>query len=163
METTLNRTIRYLQDVHAAEKVTEDLLDKLSGDGEAVPEIRLVAGEGATECEKRRETVGARIQALGGQTSGLKDWTNSAMGVLSDIFNSGHDRTDKITMDAIKAHAALHMLHASYSALASFAGYVNDAETASIAERYSRESMMAAERLIPAIDASAKSVMFVAA
>lgn len=162
MESTLNRTIRYLQDVHAAEKVTEDILDKLADDGEAVEEMRLVSGEGARETASRRETVAARLTALGGQPSGVKDFANSTMGVLTDMFNAGHDRNDKITMDAIKAHSALHMLHGSYSALEAFATLVNDPETASIATTHANEAMLAAERLIPAIKASAKSVLAVA-
>lgn len=163
METTLDRTIRYLQDVHAAEKLVEDITDKLADDEDAVAEVRLVAGEATRECERRRESVAARIQTLGGQISGMKDWTNSAIGVLSDIFNSAHDRPDKITMDAIKAHAALHMLHASYTALGSFGNYVNDVDTAIIAERHANEAMMAAERFLPAISASARSIQFVPA
>lgn len=162
MESTQNRTIRYLQDVHAAEKLTEDLLDKLADDDEAVPEMRSIAGDGAKECVRRRETVAARLHALGGQPSGMKDWTNSAMGVMSDIANAGHDRADKITMDAIKSHAALHMLHASYAALGAFAKMVNDSDTVEIAEKHSHEAMSSAETLIPAIEASAKSVFALA-
>lgn len=158
----MNRTIRYLQDVHAAEKVTEDILDKLADDGEAVAEIRLVAGEGVRECLKRRETIAARLAALGGQASGAKDFANSTMGVLSDIYNAGHDRNDKITMDAIKAHSALHLLHGSYNALDAFTTLVNDPETSSIAATHANEAMMSAERLIPAIRSSAKSVLAVA-
>lgn len=162
MESTQNRTIRYLQDVHAAEKLTEDLLDKLADDDEAVPEMRSIAGEAATACVKRRETVSARLLVLGSQPSGMKDWTNSVMGVASDIANAGHDRADKITMDAIKSHAALHMLHASYAALGSFAKLVNDAETQEIAGKHSHEAMLSADTLIPAIEASARSVLALA-
>lgn len=158
METTQNRTIRYLQDVHAAEKLTEDLLDKLADDDEAVPEMRSIAGDASRECVKRRETVAARLQVLGGQPSGIKDWTNSVMGVMSDVANAGHDRGDKITMDAIKSHAALHMIHASYAALAAFAKLVNDPDTEAIASKHSHEAMDSANTLIPAIEASARSV-----
>lgn len=162
MESTLNRTIRYLQDVHAAEKLTEDLLDKLADDDEAVPEMRSIAGDGARGCERRRETIAARLQVLGSQPSGMKDWTNSVMGVASDIANAGHDRADKITMDAIKSHAALHMLHASYAALGSYSKLVSDAETEVIAGKHSHEAMSSAETLIPAIEASARSVYVLA-
>lgn len=162
MESTLNRTIRYLQDVHAAEKLTEDLLDKLAEDDEAVSEMRVIAGDAAKASLKRRETIAARLTALGSQPSGMKDWTNSFMGVMSDVANAGHDRADKITMDAIKSHAALHMLHASYAALASFSTMVNDTDTEHIARTYSHEAMESGNTLIPAIEASAKSVFAIA-
>ncbi len=158
METTQNRTIRYLQDVHAAEKLTEDLLDKLADDDEAVPEMRSIAGDASRECVKRRETLAARLLSLGGQPSGIKDWTNSFMGVVSDVANAGHDRGDKITMDAIKSHAALHMIHASYAALAAFAKVVNDLDTETIASKHSHGAIDSANALIPAIEASARSV-----
>jgi hypothetical protein len=162
MESTLNRTIRYLQDVHAAEKLAEDLLDNLASDKEAVPEITLASAVAAKECVARRETISARLQALGGQTSGMKDLANSVAGVIGDIANAGHDRNDKITMDAIKSHGALHVLHASYMALGSFAKLVNDAETETIAAQHGEQAMKAAESLIPAIEASARSVYAVA-
>ena len=66
-------------------------------------------------------------------------------------------------MDAIKIHAALHALHASYIALHSYAGFVNDTETEEIASRYANEAMLAADRMIPAIAASARSMVFTAA
>ncbi|MBC8065088.1 MAG: DUF892 family protein [Chlorobia bacterium] len=158
METNQNRTIRYLQDLHAAELVTDDVLDKLADDAEAVTTIRVAAGNCAKECERRRETLAARLSLLGGQASGMKDFTNSALGVLSDIYNAGHDRTDKVTMDAIKAHAALHMIHASYAALHVYATSAGDSETADFALKYRDEAMKSAETLIPGIEASARSV-----
>jgi hypothetical protein len=161
METTIDREIRYLQDIHAAEKLAGDLLDKLADDDDAIPELKLVCGEAARECDKRRATIIARVTVLGGQISGLKDFTNSVVGLVSDIWNSAHDREDKITMDAIKIHAALHVVHASYVALHSYAGFVNDNETEAIAGPYAEEAMRAAERMIPAIGASARSMVFI--
>jgi ferritin-like metal-binding protein YciE len=155
MEAIRDRTIRYLQDLHAAEKMTLDILDKLADDAEAVSGLRLTAGEAAKECSNWMQTISARVQTLGGNLSGMKDFANSALGVLSDIFNSGHDRADKITMDAIKAHAALHLVHGSCCALKSYAGSTGDPETTAIAERHCTESKNAAERLISGIEASA--------
>lgn len=157
MENVRDQTIRYLQDLHAAEKVTEDILDKLADDAEAISSLRVVAGESVLECVNRRETIAARVAALGGSISSMKDFANSTLGVLSDIYNAGHSRADKITMDAIKAHAALHLLHASYCALNVFTQQSGDSDTAEIASRYLTESTTSAERLIPAIEASARA------
>lgn len=163
MESTKAQTIRYLQDLHAAEKLTEDILDKLADDAEAVATVRTVAAEGVRESTMRRETLEARVRSLDGNLSSLKDFANSTMGVLSDIFNSGHNRADKITMDTIKAHAALHMLHGSYCALSEFATAVNDPDTQQIAERYMEEAMASADRLMPAIRASARAAVSIPA
>lgn len=159
MESPTHKTIRYLQDLHAAEKVTEDILDKLADDAEAASEVRVSAAECARECQHRQESISARIKVLGSERSALKDFANSAMGIVSDIFNSGHDRTDLITMDTIKAHSAIHLVHGSYCALEAFCEMLGDRETAGLANLYRKETELAAARLVPAIEASARRVL----
>lgn len=158
METLKERTVRYLKDIHAAEKGLLDLLDNLAKDADAPGELSLICKDAFLDSEHRQTVLADRLKEMGSQPSGIKNFANSAIGLVVDSVNAGHSRDDKRTMDVIKAHAGCHLLHGSYSALEAFASWVNDDATATMAHLHRKETEEAAGKLLPGIQTCARWV-----
>ncbi|MCC7231011.1 MAG: DUF892 family protein [Fimbriimonadaceae bacterium] len=158
METLKERTVRYMKDIHAAEKGLLDLLDNLARDADAPGELILICRDAVLDSEHRQAVLADRLKEMGSQPSGIKDFTNSAIGLVVDAMNAGHCREDKRTMDVIKAHAGCHLLHGTYSALEAYASWVNDDATATMAHLHRKETEDTASKLLPGIQACARWV-----
>jgi ferritin-like metal-binding protein YciE len=156
MEDTRDRTIRYLQDLHAAEKGAEDALEGLTRDDDTPGEVRTMASEALQNTRSRVNAIDRRITELGGDTSGMKDWGNTAMAKISDLFGSAHDDEDKLTQDLIKSHAGAHLIHGSYRALCSFCEATGDAQTLQLAQTNAMQVKTYAETALTAVDAAAR-------
>ncbi len=156
MENTFERTVRYLQDLHAAEKACEDLLWGLSKRTDGDIDFRELAEKGVVMSRARTVLLSKRIADLGGQTSNIKDWMNTVVGQMGDIRTIGHDNVDKNTMDLVKAYASCQSLLGIYTALASFASASNDQTTRTLAEDGRERCREFALDILPHIESTAK-------
>jgi ferritin-like metal-binding protein YciE len=142
--TIQEQIVKYLADVHAIEQ-------------QALPQVKLgpklahnptiaAAFErhiGETEDQERR--VRARLEALGGSPSKIKDITGTASGPIFALFaKSQPDTPGKLVTHA---YSYEHMELAAYELLARVADRAGDAETASLARDIAEQEREMAGRL----------------
>jgi ferritin-like metal-binding protein YciE len=156
MEEPQERLIRYLQDAHAAEVgiagVLKDAVSSLNNE-----QARSLFAEHLAVTESQADRLEARLNALGSDTSGGKNFLNTLMGKISDLMNAGHDEYDKTTQDIIKAYSTEHLEIGMYTSMAAYAQAIGDVETATLAQEIMAEEEEAAENLYPLISQQAQA------
>lgn len=135
---------KYLADAHAIEEQAVQLLSrspKLAGD----PQLSSAFQEHLDETTGHRRAVEARLEALGGEPSRLKD-AALRLGALNwgAFFAAQPDTPAKL---AAFAYAFEHLEIGSYELLRRLAERAGDGETAGLAERILTEERAAAEKL----------------
>jgi len=140
---------KYLADAHALEKQAEGLLErgpKLAG-SETLAQIY---AEHLDETRDHLELVEARLEALGGDPSSLKD-AALRLGALNwgAFFRAHPDTPGKL---AAFARAFEYLEIGGYEQLKRVAQRAGDEETASLAERILAQEREAAERVAGAFD-----------
>jgi ferritin-like metal-binding protein YciE len=140
---------KYLADAHAIEEQAIALLErgpKLAGS----PTLANIYSEHLDETRDHAETVEARLDALGGDPSTLKD-AALRLGALNwGAFFQGHpDTPGKL---AAFAGAFEHLEIGGYEQLKRVAERAGDAETAAVVERILAQEREAAERIAGAFD-----------
>jgi ferritin-like metal-binding protein YciE len=143
------RLRKYLADAHAIEQQAEALLErgpKLAGS----ETLGRIYAEHLDETRDHAEAVEARLDALGGDPSGLKD-AAMRLGALnwSAFFQAHPDTPGKL---AAFARAFEYLEIGGYEQLARVARRAGDEETASLAERNLAQEREAAERIAGAFD-----------
>lgn len=155
MENTKDKTIRYMQDSHAAEAGTADIFEGHAKDNDLDPSLRQAASEFLAQTKEKQRMLESRVKALGGDTSGTKEFVNNMLAKASDLLNIGHDDEDKVTQDLIKAFAAENLLLGSYESLRAYSQTVGDNETAQLAVELRGTSEGIAKKIFGAIGAKA--------
>jgi len=156
MESNTEKVQRYLQDLHAAECGTEQLV-LMHATNQRVPEsVREASSTFVNESRIRQQLIEERLRQLGSANSVPKDWMDSVASQLTTLWNAGHDSVERLTMDLVKIHASGHLLHGSYCALTGFSDSIGDIETKNLAEKGMRESVKMSESMIPLIDRIAR-------
>jgi ferritin-like metal-binding protein YciE len=140
---------KYLADAHAIEAQAAELLErgpKLAGD----PELARLYSEHLEETRGHQRLVEERLDARGGDPSGLKD-AALRLGALNwgAFFRTHPDTPGKL---AAFAYAFEHLEIAGYEELKRVGGRVGDGETIAAAERILAEERAAAEKLAGAFD-----------
>jgi ferritin-like metal-binding protein YciE len=140
---------KYLADAHAIEKQAETLLEKgpkLAG----TDTLAHIYEEHLGETRDHAEAVEERLQALGGDPSGIKD-AAMRLGALNwGAFFQGHpDTPGKL---AAFARAFEYLEVGGYEQLKRVAKRAGDDETAQLAERILAEEREAAKRIANAFD-----------
>lgn len=156
METNDEKIKRYLQDLHAAECGTEQLVLMHAGNQRAPESVRNLCGAMVMQCRVRQHNIELRLNQTGGGISVSKDWMDTVAWQLSSLWNAAHDNVERMTMDLVKAHAGSHLLQGSYCALNAFADSVGDIETKELASKCMKECHEMAEGMIPLIDRIAR-------
>jgi ferritin-like metal-binding protein YciE len=139
----------YLSDAHAIEAQAIKLLEKApSSAGDA--ELEAAYREHLDETREQQRLVAARLEALGGGKSSLKDRALQAGALSWAVFFDAHpDTPGKL---AAFAYAFEHLEIAAYEELKRVAQKAGDAETVEVAERILAEERAAAERLAGLFD-----------
>jgi ferritin-like metal-binding protein YciE len=138
---------RYLADAHAIEKQAETLLErgpKLAGS----PTLANIYSEHLDETREHAEAIEARLDALGGDPSTLKD-SAMRLGALNwGAFFQGHpDTPGKL---AAFARAFEHLEIGGYEQLRRVAERANDQETARVVEHILAQERDASQRIAAA-------------
>ncbi|RYG27222.1 DUF892 family protein [bacterium] len=157
-EDVKHRTIRYLQDAHAAETGIDDVLKGFIDDTDD-PEIKALFTEHAALTRNQADRLEARIKALGGDTSGSKSFFNSLMAKASEIMHGAHDEYDKNTQNLIKAYSTEHLERGMYESLIAWATAIGDIETANLGRQIQAEEVATAERIYPHIARYAQTAL----
>ena len=156
MEHTNERTVRYLQDAHAAEVGIEKMLEKFADQAEA-PEVAQLMREHLLVTRRQAERLEARIRSFGEEPSGSKGFFNSIMAKVSELMNAAHDEEDQRTQDLVKAYATEHLEIGMYESLAAYCESIGDSETAQLARELQAEEEQAADLVFPHISLAAES------
>jgi ferritin-like metal-binding protein YciE len=143
---------KYLADAHAIEEQAIGLLErapKLVED----PELEAVFEDHLSETREHAELVQARLTALGGDSSSLKD-AAMRLGALnwSSFFQGHPDTPGKLVAFA---YAFEHLEIGGYEQLRRVADAAGDSETTEVVETILREERTAARLLARAFDAAA--------
>jgi ferritin-like metal-binding protein YciE len=135
---------KYLADAHAIENQAIQLLSRGS-DMAGTPELAQAYSEHLVETREHQRLVAARLEALGGEPSRLKD-AAMRLGALNwgAFFAAQPDTPAKL---AGFAYAFEHLEIAAYELLGRVARMASDSETAALAERIGGEERAAAQRL----------------
>jgi ferritin-like metal-binding protein YciE len=148
-EDMLEQLRKYLADAHAIEAQAIKLLEKgpeLASD----PELSSLFEEHLVETRDQQELVDARLEALGGEPSMLKDLAMKAGAINWGTFFAAHpDTPGKLVAFA---YAFEHLEIAGYEQLRRVAEQVGDGETADMAARILEQERNAAEKLAASFD-----------
>jgi ferritin-like metal-binding protein YciE len=140
---------KYLADAHAIEAQAIQLLEKgpdLSGDSE----LARIYEEHLAETREQQRLVRERLDARGGDTTGLKDAAMRAGALNWGMFFQLHpDTSGKL---AAFAYAFEHLEIAGYEELKRVADKVGDPETVSMAETIIGQEQAAAQKIYGAFD-----------
>ena len=140
---------KYLADAHAIEAQAIQLLErgpKLAGD----PQLERIYREHLEETHAHQRRVRERIEALGGDPSGLKDAAMRVGALNWGLFFQTHpDTPGKL---AAFAYAFEHLEIAGYEELKRVAARLDDAATVELAERILTEERAAADKVHGAFD-----------
>ena len=147
---------KYLADAHALEEQAIELLErspKLAGD-EA---LASTYEDHLVETRDHAELVAARLEALGGDPSSLKD-AALRLGALNwgGFFQAHPDTPGKL---AAFAYAFEHLEIGGYEQLRRVAEHAGDSETSALALRILEQEHAAAERIATHFDAAAQAAL----
>ena len=101
--------------------------------------------------ERQKDRLEARLKALGGTHSGLKDLVNKIGAAATDLLHGGKDAGDKATRNVIQAYTIENLEIAMYESLAAAATEAGDSETAALAKEIQAEEEATAKKLFPRI------------
>jgi len=139
-----DQIVAYLADAHALELQSTGLL-KLGVKSAGDTQLARVMSAHLEETRDQKEALEARLEALGGSPSRLRD-AAMAMGSLSwdAFFQSQPDTPGRL---AVFAFAFEHLEMAGYELLARTARALDDGQTAALATRIAEQERDAAARL----------------
>lgn len=157
-EDVKHRTIRYLQDAHAAQVGIEEALGSYKEDTDDAGLKALFDGL-ATQTRSQAQRIEAQLRALGGDTSGGKNFFNSILAKATELMNSGHDDYDKNTQNIIKAYTAAHGNRGLYESLNAWASSIGDQSTLTLGQQLQQENVSAAEQIFPHIARYAQTAL----
>jgi len=146
---------RYLQDAIAAEKAFETQLRTFAKETDQGA-VRQLFEMHADETRRQHELLTARLEALGGSSSGLKTFFANLFGNAPKLGQIGHDEAEKGTQDLIAAYAVENSEIAMYEALATAAAAAGDTPTEQLAREIQQEERRAAEKVWDLIAPSAR-------
>jgi ferritin-like metal-binding protein YciE len=146
---------RYLQDAIAAEKSFETQLRTFAKETDQGT-AKTLFEQHADETRRQHELLTARLEALGGSTSGMKTFFAGLFGNAPKIGQIGHDEAEKGTQDLIAAFAVEHAEIAMYEAMAVSAAAAGDTETERLARQIQMEERQAASKIWDILGLSAR-------
>lgn len=155
--TNQERLLHYLDDALAVEMALAVMLKDMVQEA-TDPAIRASLQEHSVVTQRHRESLEARIRALGGRPQALKGMAGRVVARLADAINAAHDDLDKSAQHLMEIFAAEHLEMAMYRSLEAFADAVGDGATADLAREHFRQERAAADGvwvLLPAVAADA--------
>lgn len=158
-QTTQDVIRRYLQDAIAAEKSFETQLRTFGQDTDQAS-VRQVFEQHADETRRQHERLTARLEEMGGSTSGVKTFFANLFGAMPKLAQMGHDEAEKGTQNLIAAFAVENSEVAMYEAMASAAAAAGDMQTETLAREIQQEERNAAQLVWNLIDASSRDAFY---
>jgi len=146
---------RYLQDAISAEKSFENQLRTFAGETDQ-DAVRVLFEQHADETRRQHERLTARLEAMGGEASGVKTFFANLFGGLPAIAKIGHDEAEKGTQDLITAFAVENSEIAMYEAMATAAAAAGDTLTQQLAREIQQEERITAQKVWDLIAPSAR-------
>jgi ferritin-like metal-binding protein YciE len=156
-ETSIDVIKRYLEDAIAAEKSFETQLQGFAKEGDD-ERAKSLFQQHAVETRNQYERLTARLETLGGSTSGAKSLLAHIFNMTPKAASIGHEKEERTTQNLMMAFAVENSECAMYESLATVAEAAGDSETANLARSIQAQEKATAEKvwkLIPsaAVDA----------
>ncbi len=145
-ETSTDVIKRYLEDAIAAEKSFETQLQGFANEGDD-PVAKAAFHQHALETRNQHTRLTARLEALGGSTSGAKSFLAHLFGLSPKAAQLGHDSEERTTQNLMIAYAVENSEMAMYESLATAAEAAGDTQTASLAREIQAEEKATAEKV----------------
>ncbi|MBV9443901.1 MAG: DUF892 family protein [Acidobacteriaceae bacterium] len=145
-ETSTDVIKRYLEDAIAAEKSFETQLQGFAAEGDD-PVAKAAFHQHALETKQQYERLTARLQSLGGSTSGVKSFLAHVFGLSPKAAQLGHEKEERTTQNLMIAYAVENSELAMYEALATVAEAAGDSQTAALARDIQAEEKATAEKV----------------
>jgi len=127
----------WLRDAHAMEMQAETMLKAQASRLEHYPDVKLRIEQHITETQGQAKLLEQRIEALGGDTSALKDFAGKAMASMQGF--GGMFATDEVIKGAMASYAFEHFEISAYNALIEGARVIGDTETQRACEQILKE------------------------
>lgn len=124
------RMIKWLRDTHAMEKEAESMLTTMASRIEHYPELKQRVEQHIEETRSQASRVEARLQALGSDTTTVKDASSSAMGAVA--AGSHAFWSDEVLKGFGASYAFEHLEIAAYRNLMFAAEALGDTATAQL-------------------------------
>ena len=153
-ETSTDVIKRYLEDAIAAEKSFETQLQGFASEGDD-PVAKAAFHQHALETKQQYERLTARLEALGGSTSGMKSFLAHVFGLSPKAAQLGHEKEERTTQNLMMAYAVENSEMAMYEALATVAEAAGDAQTVALAREIQAQEEATAEKIWKLIPSSA--------
>ncbi len=146
---------RYLEDAIAAEKNFEDSLRTMSKEVDD-PAVQQLFTQHAEETRVQYQRLTARLESLGGSTSGMKSFLAHMFGMAPKTAQIGHEPEEKTTQDLMIAYPVENAEVAMYESLITVAEASGDHETAGLIREIQRQERATAEKLWPHVARTAR-------
>jgi ferritin-like metal-binding protein YciE len=137
---------RYLEDAIAAEKSFETQLQGFSKEGDD-PLAQEAFRQHALETKNQYERLTARLESLGGSTSGAKSLLAHIFNMTPQTAKLGHEKEERTTQNLMMAFAVENSECAMYEALATVAEAGGDSQTARLAREIQAEEKATADKV----------------
>jgi ferritin-like metal-binding protein YciE len=145
-ENTNDVIVRYLQDAIAAEKSFETQLEGFSKEGDD-EQAKALFAQHAAETRSQYERLTARLEALGGSTSGFKSFMAHVFGLSPKTAQLGHEEQERTTQNLIMAFSVENAECAMYESLITSATAAGDEITANLARQIQAEEKRTADKV----------------
>lgn len=152
-ETSFDVIRRYLEDAIAAEKSFETQLQGFANEGDDAA-AKALFHQHAIETRSQHERLTARLDALGGSVSGVKNLLAQVFGLSPKAAQMGHEAEERTTQNLMIAYAVEASEVAMYESLAAVAEAAGDNQTEDLARQIQAEEKATAEKiwkLIPSV------------
>lgn len=150
------RTIRYLQDAHAAEAGIEETLKGYLNDSHDGTVTGVFQSQ-LTNVQVVKDIIETRLRELGDTPSTGKGFLNSMLGKLSEIMHGAHDEYDSTTQNLIKAYATNHLKRGMYESLVAYTAITGDTDTHQVGVKLRDTAAANANAIFPLIAGYAKT------
>ena len=155
-ETSTDVIKRYLEDAIAAEKSFETQLQGFANEGDDAV-AKAAFHQHALETKNQYEQLTARLEALGGSTSGVKSFLAHVFGLSPKTAQIGHEKEERTTQNLMIAFAVENSEIAMYESLATVAEAAGDTQTATLARQIQAEEKRTADKVWSLIPSAAVS------
>ncbi|MBV9611071.1 MAG: DUF892 family protein [Acidobacteriaceae bacterium] len=146
---------RYLQDAIAAAASSEKWLREVSQEGDD-DEVRSLFALHATEAQRQREQLSARVAQLGGASSGGQDLLALLFATLPNTAQRAHRQEERTAHNLCVAFSVAHAACAIYQALASVAHAAANDLTEDLARQFEQQERQNAAKIWRFIPSRAK-------
>ncbi len=145
-ETSTDVVKRYLIDAIAAEKSFETQLESFAKEDDNAAAKQLF-DQHALQTRSQHERLTARLDVLGGSSSGVGNLLAHIFGVSREAAQIEHEKEERTTRNLMVAYAVENSELAMYEALALIAEAAGDSETESLARTIQQEEKSTAEKM----------------